>query len=77
MLSDGERCRRCGTSEWEWLDDDGKRIAPAPYVAEGYKCFGCAEKEKVEEEREKEYRRVKASRHGDRVGLFRLKIEDE
>ena len=52
-----EPCQRCGTRDEEWRDlsrpvtrkEDGRVIYPypadpPPYVAEGVKCRGCAEK---------------------------------
>ena len=80
MLFDAERCRRCGTSEWEWQRRDGDHIVkvdPPPYVAEGYKCHGCAAKERVEAANDEVYKRTKAERFGARVGLFRPPAEEK
>ncbi|MCA1571936.1 MAG: hypothetical protein LC798_16820 [Chloroflexi bacterium] len=50
-----EPCQRCGTRDEEWRDYDAPRTTPdgrtvyplrypPPYVAEGIRCVGCAER---------------------------------
>lgn len=38
-------CQRCGTMSHEWLDNDGKKIDPAPYKIKAHRCMGCVEME--------------------------------
>lgn len=40
-----EPCPSCGTRDEEWRDPKTKRPHdPPPYVAEGRRCIGCAER---------------------------------
>lgn len=46
-----EPCPNCGTRDVEWRDPVTKfALDPPPYVAEGIRCIGCAERAKEAKE---------------------------
>lgn len=49
-----EHCSMCGTKPDSWLDDEGRFLVPAPFVAEWENCPGCTAVGRREKDREKQ-----------------------
>lgn len=54
MEHEAYRCDRCGTFPDEYLDEEGKRRDPPPYVPEAIRCYGCVALERDNEEARKQ-----------------------
>lgn len=50
QIEQSERCPTCGTFHWEWGTEDEPIEA---YVADGFRCMGCAARE-IEQDRRKD-----------------------